>query len=264
MKGALLRGVAVFTATVMLCAGLVWSGDLAFVSRMYRAKVETVPMVPNKAKAISTLPTPPASLRRFNPVAAMWTVDDCPDGDNHQVRMPLQGTLGNFIRVFSRHHLAAGQVVFFMTGVCYRRHPDLVRRIHQSGYLIGNHTYSHANLKLAPDPGAEIDGGPHESRYFRPPYGAHNDRIDAMIARRGLVLLQWDLTGADSGLGGLANSCDQILQSLLRIRPIPGRLPVVDLHMYNPLSPFAVDAYLSGDPRCGMAGSLVPIHGLIA
>lgn len=186
----------------------------------------------------------------------MWTVDDCSDGDNHVVRVPRYGEVADYIRVFKRHHLSSGQAIFFMTGICYRRYPDLVALIHASGYLIGNHTYSHAVLPSALDPGDEIDRGPHDSRYFRPPYGKHNAEIDRLIAERGFVLLQWDVTAADSGLGGLANSCDRILQSLMTLRPIAGRLPVVDLHMYNPLSPAAVDAYLSGRSRCdGPEGS---------
>ncbi len=38
-------------------------------------------------------------------------------------------------------------VTFFVTGEHAELHPDIIKRMHEEGHLIGNHTYSHMQLK---------------------------------------------------------------------------------------------------------------------
>ena len=71
---------------------------------------------------------------------------------------------------------------FFVTGEHAKLHPDIIKRMHEEGHLIGNHTYSHIQLTAKNrekfkqeliDTNAviqEITG--EEVEYVRPPYGS--------------------------------------------------------------------------------------------
>ena len=71
---------------------------------------------------------------------------------------------------------------FFVTGEHAKLHPDIIKRMHEEGHLIGNHTYSHIQLTSKNrekfkqeliDTNAviqEITG--EEVEYVRPPYGS--------------------------------------------------------------------------------------------
>ncbi len=73
------------------------------------------------------------------------------------------------------------QVTFFVTGEHASLHPDVIKRMHEEGHLIGNHTYSHIQLRndnrevfkkeliLTSVLLEEITG--EEISYVRPPYG---------------------------------------------------------------------------------------------
>ncbi len=71
---------------------------------------------------------------------------------------------------------------FFVTGEHAALHPDLVKRMHDEGHLVGNHTYSHIQLRhdnreeykeeliLTNEVLEEITG--EEIIFVRPPYGS--------------------------------------------------------------------------------------------
>lgn len=73
---------------------------------------------------------------------------------------------------------------FFVTGEHAALHPELVRRMHNEGHLVGNHTYSHIALRhdnreeykeellLTSEVLEEITG--EEVLFVRPPYGSWN------------------------------------------------------------------------------------------
>lgn len=169
----------------------------------------------------------------------LWTFDDCEYGQ--------QGIVARFVQVLKSQGI--GSAIFFMTGQCFYSRQDLVNTIRQAGYSIGNHTLSHADLtKLSvAEINYQIVNGPPGARYFRPPYGARNATVDARIAAYGYIEMLWTASGGDSGAEGLKRSCSRILQDLVStIRPNG----VVLLHMFNPNSPGALEAYLSGKGSC--------------
>jgi len=77
---------------------------------------------------------------------------------------------------------------FFVTGEHAELHPDIIKRMHDEGHLIGNHTYSHIQLtssnrnkfkneliqtnKILSD----ITGD--EIQYVRPPYGSWDKKLE--------------------------------------------------------------------------------------
>ncbi|MCL2718949.1 MAG: polysaccharide deacetylase family protein [Lachnospiraceae bacterium] len=78
---------------------------------------------------------------------------------------------------------------FFITGDHAEKYPEIVKRIHDEGHLIGNHTYSHIQLtkynleefadelSLTSQIIADITGA--ETLFVRPPYGLWDIRLEA-------------------------------------------------------------------------------------
>lgn len=194
----------------------------------------------SKLTQARTTPPPVPVIATYIPSGGvLWTFDDCEYGQ--------QGIVARYVQVLKAH--AVSQAIFFMTGQCFYSRPDLVNSIRQAGYSIGNHTLSHADLtKLSvADINYQIVNGPPGARYFRPPYGARNATVDARIAAYGYTEMLWNASGGDSGSEGLKRSCSRILQDLVStVRPNG----VVLLHMFNPNSPVALEAYLSGKGSC--------------
>ena len=80
------------------------------------------------------------------------------------------------------------KATFFVTGEHAELHPELIKRMHDEGHLIGNHTYSHIQLTasnknqfkeeliqtneiLHDITGAEV-------QYVRPPYGSWDKKFE--------------------------------------------------------------------------------------
>lgn len=80
------------------------------------------------------------------------------------------------------------KATFFVTGEHAELHPDIIKRMHEEGHLIGNHTYSHIQLTtsnrekfkneliktneiLCGITGAEV-------QYVRPPYGSWDKKLE--------------------------------------------------------------------------------------
>ena len=99
------------------------------------------------------------------------------------------------------------RATFFLVGSRAQSHPALVRQILAAGHCIGNHSWSHRNLAMAPSSTiedqlsrtnqtlAEITGAP--PRFFRPPYGARRPATLAIARRLGLTPVLWNAMTSD-------------------------------------------------------------------
>jgi peptidoglycan/xylan/chitin deacetylase (PgdA/CDA1 family) len=97
---------------------------------------------------------------------------------------------------------------FFLTGTWAEANPELVKRIVAEGHEIGNHSYDHPDFTTISD--AEItrqiqhtekiiEGivGKNPKPYFRPPYGAYDKHVQAVMAQLGYVIIYWTLDSTD-------------------------------------------------------------------
>ena len=85
--------------------------------------------------------------------------------------------------------------------------PELVRRIHTAGHLVGNHSWSHPNLALTGRKRVcqelaqtneilqQITGVP--VRFFRPPFGARRPEVLRIARRLGLEPVLWNAMTSD-------------------------------------------------------------------
>ena len=96
---------------------------------------------------------------------------------------------------------AGVKAVFFITGYGAAQYPDLVKRIHDEGHVLGIHTMTHPNMtqlsreeqieEIQPliDLITEVTG--ERPSYFRPPFGAYNDELLATLDELGLEAINW-------------------------------------------------------------------------
>lgn len=167
----------------------------------------------------------------------IWTFDDC--------EYETRGNVAHIVEILKAHHIERGRGIFFMNGDCYRSRPDLVSTIHGSGYVIGNHGTIHEFMIGMNQDRINwmIDGGPHETRLFRPPYGDPNHILSSRIAAEGFSEFLWTVDSGDTDRNVIRRSCVPIL-NWLRNQVQPDS--IVLMHMFNRESARALNAYLSG------------------
>lgn len=95
-----------------------------------------------------------------------------------------------------------GRTTFFSQGINVIRFPETFRQQHAQGHLMGTHTWSHANLPglSNEDIIAQIEWSIWAMNatagivpiYFRPPYGAIDDRVRAITRQFKLIPVFWD------------------------------------------------------------------------
>jgi peptidoglycan-N-acetylglucosamine deacetylase len=105
-----------------------------------------------------------------------------------------------------KEHEAKG--VFFVLGqrVAAPGGKAIVKRAFDEGHRIGNHTFSHPDLtKLTEDKVRDeikrtedlIGEFLTAHKLFRPPYGAHNARVDTVVRDMGYHMLLWNVDSED-------------------------------------------------------------------
>lgn len=97
------------------------------------------------------------------------------------------------------------QAVFFVVGRDVERRPDLLSAITAAGHIIGNHSYSHRDMRALKLEDAQKEiaktqeiiseyGGP---RWFRPPYGAISKELREWLHQEGYTIVLWSLDVGD-------------------------------------------------------------------
>jgi peptidoglycan/xylan/chitin deacetylase (PgdA/CDA1 family) len=136
-----------------------------------------------------------------DPRAVLFTFDD---GPNPRITEPLLDLLA-----------AKGvRATFFLIGAYIQQQRALVRRMHEAGHVLGNHTMHHAFLAGAgparvraelEDCNAALEdaiGAP--VRYFRPPHGARRPDVLRTARELGLTPVLWNVTCFDWSTGQTA------------------------------------------------------------
>jgi len=124
---------------------------------------------------------------------------------------------------------------FFVVGERVRTSPAVVRRAGRLGFVIGNHTYGHENLRQVSDAGirstlqrthrAIRDAGARPSALMRPPYGSIDARVRRVVGAMGLVPVMWTADPQDWEDRSASNIAAGVLAQLR-----PRRTNVVLLH----------------------------------
>lgn len=101
------------------------------------------------------------------------------------------------------------QAIFFVTGEFVESNPELVRRMHAEGHLIGNHTENHLKMPDQSDEKfmAELNklekrvqallGEDYHMTYYRPPEGWLSERDMALAQQMGYIPTFWSFAYGD-------------------------------------------------------------------
>jgi peptidoglycan/xylan/chitin deacetylase (PgdA/CDA1 family) len=129
-----------------------------------------------------------------DPTQAALTYDDGPNDLATDALLDL----------LAQHNARA---TFFMIGRFVRQRPEIVRRVHAAGHLIGNHTQTHAwlsfqssrvireELRTCNQSLEDALGAP--VHYLRPPHGARRPAVFRIAEELGLKIVQWNAMGYD-------------------------------------------------------------------
>ncbi|MDE1160404.1 MAG: polysaccharide deacetylase family protein [Acidobacteriaceae bacterium] len=119
--------------------------------------------------------------------------------------------------LLAEHNVRA---TFFAIGRFVRSEPELLRRVHAAGHIVGNHTETHpwlawqSNRRIAEELRAcnqaieDVLGAP--VRFFRPPHGARRTFVLRTARELGLTTVQWNCMGKD----WMKISAEQIVRNL--------------------------------------------------
>ncbi|MBN2407684.1 MAG: polysaccharide deacetylase family protein [Elusimicrobia bacterium] len=129
-----------------------------------------------------------ASVYPANGKTVILTFDDGP----HPI------TTEKILEILKQHDVPA---TFFLVGKMIKRHPYLARKIYESDYEIGNHTYS--DTRLTAMSGSEIRGAMtsvndllfditgKRTCYFRPPGGRLDENVREIACEQGYSVVLW-------------------------------------------------------------------------
>jgi peptidoglycan-N-acetylglucosamine deacetylase len=113
------------------------------------------------------------------------------------------------------------KATFFQVGTNVAKHPWITRRAHDEGHRIGNHTSRHENLTRVSDTAIRdtlrhtnrriADTGAPNPTLVRPPYGATNSRVRAVIGDLGMKQVLWTVDPQDWRSGRPASTITKLV-----------------------------------------------------
>lgn len=100
-------------------------------------------------------------------------------------------------------------ITFFLTGKWIAENPELTRQIVADGHEIANHTNSHPDLRTLSDAAIRQEladteallqetAGASARPFFRPPFGAYDERVLRLAEAEGYLPIYWTLDSLDS------------------------------------------------------------------
>jgi peptidoglycan/xylan/chitin deacetylase (PgdA/CDA1 family) len=119
---------------------------------------------------------------------------------------PIPGNTEKILEILKLYKI---QAAFFCIGNRIADHPDLAKRIHEDGHLLGNHSYWHRvtfDLQTARKIEQElIDTDDVIQRsvgikpnFFRPPFGVSNPMVAKAVKKRGYRTIGWSVRSMDT------------------------------------------------------------------
>lgn len=129
----------------------------------------------------------------------------------------------SLIDILNKHKAKA---IFFMNGYRIKQKPELVKLVHESGNIIGNHAWDHDNLKDMPNDKIdkqvddvqqivkEITG--QSPQFFRPPFGSGNDYLKSKIKNNKMLYMTWSNGSLDWDMTNKNNDSNKIIENVLQ------------------------------------------------
>ena len=116
------------------------------------------------------------------------------------------------------------RATFFLIGQHAQQHPDLVKKIYESGHELGDHTFSHVELPKVPSDKIKqelettrsiVESAAGAKIFlFRPPWGIFDGRSLAEIAMRKFDAVLWSVDSRDWSRPGIAQIKANVLEKV--------------------------------------------------
>lgn len=164
-----------------------------------------------------------------------------------------------FLDVLALHHV---HVTFFLTGDWVQKNPELTRRIIFDGHEVANHSQSHPDFRQLDNAAiaSELHGmaqtffdatGIWPAPYFRPPFGAYDERVLRSVIANGYLPIFWTLDSLDSI--GETKSADFIVDRITNTLTVNQRNGAILLcHIGNPSTAEALPRILDEFAKRGI------------
>jgi peptidoglycan/xylan/chitin deacetylase (PgdA/CDA1 family) len=127
-------------------------------------------------------------------------------------------------RVLDALEQAKVKATFFAVGQQAQRLPDLMRRVHDAGHAVGNHTFSHrhpwfmspraARAQVRDGANAISDVLGVAPQFYRPPHGRQRACMSDEAQRCGEQVVLWDVSAIDWGPLGVVDSIEKRLNAV--------------------------------------------------
>jgi len=147
-------------------------------------------------------------------------------GKNRQILLtfddgPNPHTTPIILDILKKHNLKG---IFFLVGMNVRKFPNIVKRIHEEGHTLGNHTFYHPNLthfgdsrilweiRATNDLIKQITGC--TPRIFRPPYGALNQRVLNILKQENMSVMLWNVDPGDWRSRNMSRTVENLKRQL--------------------------------------------------
>ncbi|MBD0380625.1 polysaccharide deacetylase family protein [Paenibacillus sedimenti] len=127
------------------------------------------------------------------------------------------------IATLKKHNAKA---IFFLNGYRIKQKPELVKFIHDSGQVIGNHAWDHNNLKDMTNEKIdqqvddvqkivkELIG--QEPQFFRPPFGSGNNYLKDKIKNKHMLYMNWSNGSLDWEMTNSKNDPNKVLENVMK------------------------------------------------
>lgn len=123
-----------------------------------------------------------------NKKVVLMTIDDGPTK-----RAP------EIMRILESHNIKA---IFFINGIHNKDAPGVIKEIYDRGFTLGNHGWSHDNLRNEKNNDTiikEIDSNSDlikkitgtAPKFFRPPYGMSNSYVRDFVQKENMIFMNW-------------------------------------------------------------------------
>ncbi|WP_198165971.1 polysaccharide deacetylase family protein [Agromyces laixinhei] len=205
--------------TVLTIGAAAAVGALAGCAPASRADLDATPTPAERPRPAATLPPEPVDLSPVPPNARVpapnGTIDSLPGAGSLLAWTIDDGASAEVIAAYAAFAASSGtRLTMFVTGTytAWDENVTTLAPLIASGQVqLANHTWSHADLTSLDDAGVAdelqrchdfvaeafgVDARP----FFRPPFGFHDDRVDAIAADLGYTVpTMWHGTLSDSG-----------------------------------------------------------------
>jgi len=224
--------VLVCTALLMTaCSGQNTAAPISTVSPApVQAATPSPTPVPTPTATPAPTPTPTPEIKKDYHMNKNYDiVPNDPNGNKKVVLLtfddgPKDKEMNSALIATLKKHNA--KAIFFMNGYRIKQKPELVKLIHDSGNLIGNHAWDHDNLKDMTN--AKIDQQiddvqkivkdiiGEEPQFFRPPFGSGNDYLKQKIKDKHMLYMTWSNGSLDWEMTNAKNDPNKVVENVLK------------------------------------------------